>query len=78
MRILAVGLGVALLALPFATPSHACEDHAALTVSAAIDEGQAAFAQATNAEAAKKPMKKKTAVKKKPKEKVQYMRAVPM
>jgi len=78
MRILVIGLGAALLALPFATPSHACEDYAELAVSAAVNGGQTAFAQATSAEAAKKPMKKKMAVKKKPKEKVQYMRAVPM
>jgi len=77
MRTLAIGLGAALLALSFGTPSRACEDYAAASVSAAIDDGQAAFAQATKAEAAKKPMKKKVAVKKKPKEKVEYMRIAP-
>ena len=73
MRILAIGLGAALLALSFSAPSRACEDSVA-----AVGDGQAAFAQANSAEATKKPGKKKMAMKKKPKAKVEYMRAVPM
>jgi hypothetical protein len=78
MRFLVIGLAAACLALPFGTASRACEGYAAADVLAAIDDGQAAFAQATATDAAKKPAKKKVAAKKKPKEKVEYMRAAPM
>ena len=76
MRFLVIGFAVACLALPFGTASRACEGYA--DVLAASDNGQAAFAQATATDAAKKPAKKKVAAKKKPKEKVEYMRAAPM
>ena len=78
MRILAIGLAAAALTLPLTTVSKACEGHAAADVLAAADDGHAAFAQATSTDAAKKPTpKKKMAMKKKPAEKVEYMRAVP-
>jgi len=76
MRILAIGLAAALLALPMSSSSRACEGYAAADVLAAADDGQAAFAQATTADATKKPAKKTMAIKKKPK--VEYMRAAPM
>jgi len=80
MRFLAIGFAAALLlTVPFAAPSKACEGYVAADVLAAKDAGQAAFAQAGKADAAvKKPAKKKMAMKKKPKENVEYMRAVPM
>jgi hypothetical protein len=76
MRFLAIGLAVAFLALTISSPSKACEGYAAADVLAPADDGQAAFAQATTADAAKKPAKKTMAMKKKPK--VEYMRAAPM
>ena len=76
MRIL-IGLAAVLLGLSLVTPSKACEDYASTAVLAVQDDGQAAYAQATGTDAAKKPEKKKVAMKKKPKEKVQYMRIAP-
>ena len=62
MRILAIALSVAFLALPFAAPAQACG-------AAGLHAAKAATADYSGA-------KKKKA--KKPKEKVEYMRAAPM
>ena len=80
MRFLAIGLATALLlTVPFGAPAKACEGYTAADVLAAQDDGQAAFAQAPKTDAAaKKRAQKKMAAKKRPKEKVEYMRAVPM
>jgi len=60
MRILAIALSAAFLALPFTAPVQACE------------AGHSAKAAVTDYSAAKKKKAKK------PKEKVEYMRAAPM
>jgi hypothetical protein len=65
MRFLAIGLAAAFLALPFTAPAIACVVHAVSAEAAAADLSAMA----------KKPTKEMT--KKKPKEKVEYMRAVP-
>ena len=65
MRFLVTGLAAGLLALPLAAPANACGAHAVSAEAAAADLSAMA----------KKPTK--AMVKKKPKEKVEYMRAVP-
>jgi hypothetical protein len=65
MRFLVIGLAAGLLVLPLAAPANACGAH---TVSAEV-------AIADFSAMAKKPTKEMA--KKKPKEKVEYMRAVP-
>ena len=62
MRLLVIGFAMACLALAFGTASRACEGYAVADVIAAIDDGQAAFAQATATDVAKKPAKKKVAM----------------
>jgi hypothetical protein len=65
MRFFAIGLAAGLLALPLTAPANACGAHAVSTEAAAADLSAMA----------KKPTQEMA--KKKPKEKVEYMRAVP-
>jgi len=65
MRFLVIGLAVGLLALPLTAPANACSTHAVSAKASAAEFSAMA----------KKPTKEMA--KKKPKEKVEYMRAVP-
>jgi hypothetical protein len=66
MRFLVIGLAAGLLALPLTAPAHACGAHAVSAEAAAAELSAMA----------KKPTKEMA--KKKKKEKVEYMRAVPV
>jgi hypothetical protein len=74
MRFLAIGIAAAFLALPLAKQAVACEGYAA---SAQATATELSAAETKDGKDAAKPMKK-TAMKKKSKAKVEYMRAAPM
>jgi hypothetical protein len=82
MRFLLIGFAAAFLMLPASAPTKACEGYAASAqisdqVLAQVSATELSAAEAKDSTDAKKPVKK-TAVKKKTKPKVEYMRAAPM
>jgi hypothetical protein len=74
MRVLVIGFAAAFLMLPASAPAKACEGYAA---SAQATATELSAAETKDGKDAAKPMKK-TAMKKKSKAKVEYMRAAPM
>jgi hypothetical protein len=74
MRVLVIGFAAAFLMLPASAPTKACEGYDASAQAAATE---LSAAETKDGKDTAKPMKK-TAMKKKSKAKVEYMRAAPM